>query len=471
MSARPIRSSKTLLLLAASGLALAGCKIDNRPLLARGGPPPVAELPQPGPIEPVAGGPYYAPAAQAIPARAYPYAERAYALDRTFYDVPPDYGFYYGDEEPWVWQTADDSLMFAEPYDAGYRYYYYEPGDAYPYFVRDADYGYALGPDGALIALFTAAGALLAADQYDQYYPEARQYWTRGYDMYQDYGRAPRRPVDMGAWSQRAPVIARSQQAWINAPAAQPRWREWRSSEAGRAVVQRVDAVRPARTAEAPGGGFRGRYAAPAQTMAAVPPGRGMRFGPHEARRFAAPPAMARNDAGRFAPRPAAPSVQEHGRWATARAPALQPAPPAGPRSAPMRRAEARPPHGPPAMRAAAPPQDVARQPHGREAHLAAAQPHPGFQPHGGRGQGGGPAHFAQAAPPQVQPHGGGHGGPPHPQAAPVPRAQAPQQPHPGGGSPHGQGGQGGGQGGGHGGAHGGDQGHGGGDHGRKHGG
>lgn len=468
---------KSLLLLAGSAIALAGCKIDNRPLLARGEPEPAAvALPQPGPIDPNTGAPVYAAypsGGELFPAQAYPYAERAYALDRAFYDAPPDYGFYYGDEEPWVWETADDDLMFAEPYGDDYRFYYYEPGYDYPYFVRTADYGYAFGPDGALIALFDAAGALIGADQYDRYYPEARQYWTRGYDMRQDYGRAPRQAVNPQVWSRQGPVVARAEQTWINAPATQPSWRQWRASDAGRAVVQRVDTVRPARAAGpgpgAPRGGFRGFNAAPAPTTmaAAAPPDRRGRFAPQgqprfEQRRFEQPGAMARNEGGRFGPRATAPSVQEHGRWASARAPALQ--------TAPMPRAEARAPHGPPAVQ----PHGGGREWHGggAPARFAQAAP-PQVQPHGGGHEwhgGGGPTHVAQAASPPVQPHGGGGGGGWHgggqPHAQPAPQAQPPQQAHPGGGQPQGGGGQPHGQGGGNGHGQGGGNGH---DH--KHGG
>jgi hypothetical protein len=149
-SPTPKSLSKPVLLLAASALALglAGCKVDNRPLLARSDAPDYAALPQPGaPYDPGAAAPSYGaqpyPASYLPPERAYPYAERAYGYDRAFYDAPPTYGFAYGDEEPWVWETADDGYMFAEPYDDEYRFYYYEPGADYPYFVRDADYGYA----------------------------------------------------------------------------------------------------------------------------------------------------------------------------------------------------------------------------------------------------------------------------------------------------------------------------------------
>jgi len=414
-----------VLLLAASGLALAGCKIDNRPLLARSGPPPAAALPPPGPIEPGEGPPIYPASAPVAPGQAYPYAERAYALDRTFYETPPDSGFYYGEEEPWVWETADDALMFAEPYGDDYRFYYYEPDAPYPYFVRDADYGYAYGPDGALIALFSAAGALLSGQQYERAYPEARQYWTRGRDMYRDYGRAPRQVVNRTAWSQRAPRLQAARQTWIQAPAEQPAWRRWRSSDAGRMAVQRAQAVRPARAAPVSG----------APRIAAIRPdearqrGRMSPGGRDQARQVATPSAEAH---GRLAAAraPIAPASRaqghEHGRGHAA---ATTPAPPAHPVE---RRAATFPANGhgvqggrgrgraaaPSIAQAAPAPRPDAEKGHrGRE---AAAQPHPqaaaqAAQPHGGspgahahgaaQGQGAGHAH---GAPHGGQPQGGG---------------------------------------------------------------
>lgn len=449
MSALPKATPKSLLVVAASTLALAGCKIDNRPLLARKEPPPVnTALPEPGALDP--GQVRLVPVGQVTPARAYPYAEQAYSLDRAFYDMPPDYAFSYGGEEPWVWETADDSYMFAEPYGDDYRYYYYEPGDDYPYFVRDADYGYAYGPNGALIALFNAAGALISASSYDDDYPQARSYWTRGYDMHRDFRRAPRQAVNPQVWSQRAPQIQRTEQTWINAPARQPQWRQWRAS-GGAQVAQRFAQVRPARTArggapaqfaQAPalpgqrvqGREFRqGQTADGAQRFAAAPRiagarvrSRDMRFEQAQAMARAQQQAQAhaaRGFAGNHAPQ-AAPFAEQHGRAAAFRAPDANMAAMARPRGD----ANARHGGGQRHIAERAPqagPQAFAHNGGGGHGWRGGAQPHPAQParaaqpPHGG-GQGwqGG--------------HGGGHGGGGQPQASP--------QPHGNGGGDHGQG-------------------------------
>ena len=443
-----------ILLAGAAVVPLAACKVDNRPLLAqmRGEPPPAqAALPQPGgPYEAAPGYGYgygynqpppppgYRPGPRRIayqPARAWPYAERVYALDSAFYDLPPDYGFYYGDEQPWVWETSYDDLMFAEPWGDDYRFYYYEPGAAWPYFVADPYYGYAFGSDGALIALFTAAGVLLAEDDYPRYWPTAEQYWTRGLDLRQAYVSAPRYSVTQAIWTQRAPLITRTQTSWIRAGQSQPAWRDWRT-RSGQDFVQRYAPERQRRVAmlQAPRNGgapmTRGLQGGPQREMAqARGPGR-MRGAPQMG--FQAQP--------RFqGPHERGPArlaeARPHGRRETAFA-----APQAG-RPAVFRGAEA---HG--GGRRGGPPQE----------RFAAASPQVQFHGGGGR-HGGGPQERFAAASPQVQSHGGGGrhgdgGGGPPAQAYAQAQPQAPQQPHgnprQGGGGPGG-GQAGGGQGGG----------------------
>jgi hypothetical protein len=221
----PARHLRPAALCAVSALALAGCKIDNRPLLARGAPAPADYAYAPD----ATALPYAEPAQVAPPADyydGYALAQRAYAHDRVAYREPPAYGFEYGDVEPWVWQTADDDLMFAEPIDDGYRVYYYEPGEAYPYFVRDPDYGYAYGPGGVLAALFDATGALLPQQRLYDYAPVAGRYLARGRDLRQVYYREPRVAVAGPVWSRRAPALEAAQGRWIAAAERQPALRE-----------------------------------------------------------------------------------------------------------------------------------------------------------------------------------------------------------------------------------------------------
>lgn len=227
---RTFHPAASLLSVSALALTLSACKIDNRPLLARGEPAAYAAgTPELGPLDPGYEAVAYLPAEQA-----YEYPERAYAMSRAFYERPPSHAFAYEDEQPWVWEAADQGMMFAEPIDDGYRYYYYEPGETYPYYVQDPDYGYAYGEGGTLIALFTAAGLLLGADQYDDYYPQAHNYWTRAYDLNQTYGRAPRYRVEETVWRERAPQFISSYERQYRSFSSQPAWREAERHDNGR---------------------------------------------------------------------------------------------------------------------------------------------------------------------------------------------------------------------------------------------
>lgn len=179
------------------------------------------------------------PSAPAAPLRRtsyasdYGYAERAYALDRAFYEAPPDYGFYSDEVEPWAWRSYDGYTVFAEPVESGYRYYYYEPGMDWPFFVRTPDYGYGYGTGGVLLVIYSAAGVLLPYDRYDDYAPRAGRYWARGETLY-SAARARQAPVAYENWLARRPVLTRSQAPWMSAADHRPEWRGYRDRDDSR---------------------------------------------------------------------------------------------------------------------------------------------------------------------------------------------------------------------------------------------
>jgi hypothetical protein len=360
------------------------------------------------------------------PPEPYLYPARAYRVSRRYAAAPPSYAFAYGDEQPWVWEAANDDLMFAEPDDTGYRYYYYEPGEAYPYFVQDADYGYAYGDGGALLAVFDAAGALLSADQYGGYGGRARDDWSRGYALEQAYRNSPRYAVQPTVWRERAPAITAPREQWFQAAAAQPAWRQ---AYAGRGAAAPRDWNAPAPHDNGRHLGWEKTHGGPAHAAAPPPAWR-------EARQ---PPPRWNGSAAMDAPH--GHGGEGHGRGGhEAHAFARQDAPPAF-AAAPPGRGD----HG---------------GDHGRGPGRDNGADHGGGWGHGHGGDRSGPPAFAQAAPqhghdaafhaPQGgQDHGppGGHGGGDH-------------------GNGHGNGGGGGGgQGHGNGGG-GGEHGHGGGGHG-----
>jgi len=195
------------------------------------------DAPQPAPLAELAamsGLPYAEPAPVEYyePARGYRWAERAYGLQRTFYDAPPDYGLYYDGVEPWVWETGDRWSLYAEPWDGGYRYYYYEPGAAYPYFVRDRDYGYAYGVGGILIAVFDSGGRYLPVDVAYRVAPVAGRYYVRGHKL---RGAGIQRiRVDERVWAVEAPRVTRSADPWLRAARDDGAWRKWRERDQDR---------------------------------------------------------------------------------------------------------------------------------------------------------------------------------------------------------------------------------------------
>jgi len=234
--------------LAAAGavaLALAAC--DDR-----GGR---VDAPEPAPLADLSAMselPYAAPAQvdYRAPAQGYAWAERAYGLQRAVYDTPPDYGFEYDGIEPLVWETDDDWVMYAEPWDEGYRYYYYEPGAAYPYFIRDDRYGYGYGAGGVLIAVFDIGGRYLPRETVYSVAPVAGRYYARGHDLRSAAVRAQRIQVTDQVWSQRAPLVIRTADPWLRAARDDRDWRAWRERDQDRELrrFEREAERRAART-------------------------------------------------------------------------------------------------------------------------------------------------------------------------------------------------------------------------------
>jgi len=214
---------------AAMAVLIAGCEERNRPI----------DAPQPASLadlETAAELPYAEPARVDYyePSRGYQWAERAYGLQRTFYDAPPDYGFYYDDVEPYVWETADDWALYAEPWGADYLYYYYEPGAEFPYFVRDYQYGYAFAPTGVLIAVFDIGGRYLSRDVVYSVAPVAGRYYARGHDLRRASREARRVQVDDRVWVTEGPRVSRSAGSWLRAARDDKAWRQWRERDGDR---------------------------------------------------------------------------------------------------------------------------------------------------------------------------------------------------------------------------------------------
>lgn len=182
---------RAYLLLGVAALSLGACKLDRTPdvadnvQLTAGEPfqlglaPAYEALPfaQPAPV-------YYAP--QPV---AYDYWNDAYAANQSYYDQPPAY-MNYGGATPLVWtqpaaQPTTQGLantLITRIVEAlvggGQREYYYQPGQADPYFVRDPQYAYAFD-DGRLAAVYDPYGVPLAEQLVMQQAPYAGRYLLR----------------------------------------------------------------------------------------------------------------------------------------------------------------------------------------------------------------------------------------------------------------------------------------------------
>jgi hypothetical protein len=232
MPSRPIRSA-LLVSGAIAALTLSACREDAPPSSAAVGYglPPAALAYNPTLAPPLDALPPAPPAPIGQPVAydaGYAWAERAYAMDRAFYEAPPDYGFYYGEVEPWAWETQEDWTLYAEPIADGYRYYYYEPGADHPYFVRDDDYGYGFDDAGRLVTLYTVAGALLPHTYLDDRAETAGRYWRRARELRRAAAHAERQRVAEEMWLSRQPVFERSRASWFQAAQQQDDWRRYR---------------------------------------------------------------------------------------------------------------------------------------------------------------------------------------------------------------------------------------------------
>ena len=161
----------------------------------------------------------------------YGYADAAYDYQTVLYDAPPDYYFDYDGVDPWVWEGYDQSVVFLEPVDDGYRYYYYRPGYDEPYFVRDPYYGYGYD-NGQLAVVYDSYGAVVPYADYGARLDYAGRYLARGRAMYDASRRNDRRAVSAANWAARSAAISATQARWSAVRERQPQWRDY-SNRAG----------------------------------------------------------------------------------------------------------------------------------------------------------------------------------------------------------------------------------------------
>lgn len=172
----------------------------------------------------LAAAPLLPAARVADPDEHYAYADDAWGFEDSLGYAPPDYGFYYDEVEPWAWQGYDDSLMFVEPLEVGYRTYFYRPGDDYPYFIRDPDCGYGYD-NGRLVVIYNSYGGVIPYADYGPRYAYASRYYLRGRDLY--WASRQRHPVIAANWIDRRPVLTAAYRDWAQDRWQQPAWRAY----------------------------------------------------------------------------------------------------------------------------------------------------------------------------------------------------------------------------------------------------
>lgn len=160
------------------------------------------------------------------PQEQYRYVDDAYAMNDAFGDAPPDYGFDYGGTRPWTWLAADNAMRVVEPISGGDRYYYYRPGSADPYLVRDNDYAYAYS-GGRLVTVYDNRGralperdALARADYAGRYLARARALEAAARQQH-------REQVDAANWRARQVRIDAQRDAWAQQQRQDRQWQDY----------------------------------------------------------------------------------------------------------------------------------------------------------------------------------------------------------------------------------------------------
>jgi hypothetical protein len=141
-------------------------------------------------------------------------------------DSPPDYAFRYGRTQPWVWRTGDGYARYAEPVRGGYRTYYYAPGSAGPFLVRDPYYSYGYRNDRVAV-IYDRHGRTIDPHRAWRQRQVAQRYYQRSAALQRAEAREQHYGVPAQLWASRRPRIVEAQQRWDRARAQQRQWQQW----------------------------------------------------------------------------------------------------------------------------------------------------------------------------------------------------------------------------------------------------
>jgi len=230
----------------------------------------LADAPPPATALPLATGaaPAYTPAPPASalppaprarlgrvpPSDQYAYLNEAYDFSQSLADAPPDYGFDYQGEQPWVWQSPDGYYRVAERLPMGVRYFYYAPGASTPYFVQDPHYSYAYS-QGYLAAVYGPNGELVPEDVEAQQAEAAGLYLAWAAGLYEAARHREHVPVSQTYWDSGRQAVYADQSRWSAAQHQNPAWASYsqahQDDQAHWAAQRYVRAAEAARFAQA----------------------------------------------------------------------------------------------------------------------------------------------------------------------------------------------------------------------------
>ena len=172
------------------------------------------------------------PPAQSAPVRYAPPAQRyrplndAYAMSRTYADAPPDYAFDYDGSAPEAWGSRDGVVRVGERVPGGWRYYYYQPGRAVPYLVRDPDYAYGFD-DGQLVVVYDSRGRALPPEWADRQAWLAGRYLARAQDLWRAARERRRMEIEAQVWREQRAEQERQRRYWDETRDADADWRAY----------------------------------------------------------------------------------------------------------------------------------------------------------------------------------------------------------------------------------------------------
>lgn len=238
MKTRRLSLRTSLLALGASSIGLVAAACNRQPNateaamvappaaalpLAAGAPPSEAPAPVGAAAAPAAAPIRYAPAP---PQEGYGCLDQAASMSQAFADTPPDYAVDYQGTRPWIWRSGSGAYRIVERLPRGERFFYYRPGQAYPFLVRDPDYSYAYD-GGRLVAVYGPGGTALNDALAEQRAAEASRYLYRARELYQAAQSDRREAAYAAAWAERQDEIRRENLMWQQQQAQNAQWNAW----------------------------------------------------------------------------------------------------------------------------------------------------------------------------------------------------------------------------------------------------